>query len=77
MILHTVPGVIVIQDHAINNFSNYLFPTGWWSAWVPGGWTLAIVVSVIYVGGELGSAYSGTRHGIPIRKPFLLALQGV
>ena len=31
VILRSIPGgVIVIQDNAINNFSNYLFPTGWW-----------------------------------------------
>ena len=31
VILRTVPGVIVIQDNTINNFSNYLFPKGWWA----------------------------------------------
>jgi D-xylose transport system permease protein len=79
VILRTVPGVIVIQDNAINNFSNYLFPTGWWGppGWVPGGWTLATVVSVVYVGAVLGSAYSGTRHGIPIRNPLLLGLKAI
>jgi D-xylose transport system permease protein len=77
VILRTVPGVIVIQDNAINNFSNYLFPTGWWSGSVPGGWTLATVVSVIYVAGVLGSAYSGVRHGIAIRRPFFLALKAL
>lgn len=76
VILRTVPGVIVIQDNAINNFSNYLFPTGWWASnGVPGGWALAVIVSLIYVGGVLGSAYSGTRHGIPIRKPLMLGLK--
>jgi D-xylose transport system permease protein len=40
VIQRTVPGVIVIQDPSINNFSNYLFPKGWWGPpnWVPGGW---------------------------------------
>jgi D-xylose transport system permease protein len=76
VILRTVPGVIVIQDNEINNFSNYLFPKGWWGdSWVPGGWTLATVVCVAYVAAVLGSAISGTRHGIPIRRPWLLGLK--
>jgi D-xylose transport system permease protein len=77
VILQTVPGVIVIQDNAINDFSNYLFPTSWWAGWVPGGWTLATVVSLLYVAAVLGGAYSGVRHGIPIRKPFFLALKAL
>jgi len=77
VILRTVPGVIVIQDNEINNFSNYLFPKGWWGppSWVPGGWTLATAVCVVYAAAVLGSAISGTRHGIPIRRPWLLALK--
>jgi len=75
VILRWVPGVIVIQDPAINNFSNYLFPIGWWSGWVPGGWTLGVVVSLIYVAGVAGSAYAGVRHGIPVRQPALLVLK--
>ena len=75
VILQTVPGVIVIQSNAINNFSNYLFPKGWWGKGVPGGWTLATIVSVAYVAAVLGSALSGRRHGIPIRRPWLLALK--
>jgi D-xylose transport system permease protein len=77
VILRSIPGVIVIQDNAINNFSNYLFPTGWWGPpwWVPGGWALAVIVSVIYLAASLGSAYAGTRHGIPIRNPIQLALK--
>jgi len=75
VILRWVPGVIVIQDNAINNFSNYLFPIGWWSGWVPGGWTLGVVVSLIYVAAMAGSAFAGVRHGIAIRKPSLLVLK--
>jgi len=75
VILRWVPGVIVIQDNAINNFSNYLFPIGWWSGSVPGGWTLGVVVSLIYVAGVAGSAYAGVRHGIAIRQPALLVLK--
>jgi len=63
-------GVIVIQDNKINDFSNYLFGTG-------AGWVMAAVVSVLYVGAMLGSAFSGRRHGIPIRDPALLALKVV
>jgi D-xylose transport system permease protein len=75
VIQRTVPGVIVIQDPAINNFSNYLFPKGWWGGGIPGGWTLAVVVSLIYIAGTVGSALSGRRHGIPVRDPALLALK--
>ena len=77
VILQTVPGVIVIQDQAINNFSNYLFPKGWWEGGVPGGWALATIVSLVYVAAVLGNAYSGVRHGIKIRRPFLLALKAL
>ena len=67
----------MIQDPAINNFSNYLFPTGWWGPpwWVPGGWTLAVAVIVIYLGTNLGSVYSDMRHGIPLRNPVQLTLR--
>jgi D-xylose transport system permease protein len=78
VILRSIPGgVIVIQDNAINNFSNYLFPTGWWGSrsFVPGGWTLGVVVSVIYLAANLGNAYSGTRHGIRIRNPIQFGLK--
>jgi D-xylose transport system permease protein len=73
VILQSLPGVIVIQDHAINNFSNYLFPKGWWGGPVPGGYTLGVVVSLVYIAAVLGSALQGRRHGIPIRQPFALA----
>ncbi len=36
---------------------------------------MAGVVSAAYVGGMLGAALSGRRHGIPIRDPFLLVLK--
>jgi D-xylose transport system permease protein len=78
VILRSIPGgVIVIQDPAINNFSNYLFPTGWWGppSWVPGGWTLAVAVIVIYLATNLGSVYSDMRHGIPLRNPVQLTLR--
>ena len=77
VILRSIPGgVIVIQDPQINNFSNYLFPTGWWgSSWVPGGWTLAVIVIVIYLVTNLGTVYSDMRHGIPIRNPVQLTLR--
>jgi D-xylose transport system permease protein len=77
VILRSIPGgVIVIQDPQINNFSNYLFPTGWWgSSWVPGGWTLAVIVIVIYLVTNLGTVYSDMRHGIPLRNPIQLTLR--
>jgi D-xylose transport system permease protein len=77
VILRGLPGVITIQDNAINNFSNYLFPTGWWGPpnSVPGGLTLGAFVSVVYIAAVLGSALQGRRHGIPIRRPWALALK--
>jgi D-xylose transport system permease protein len=63
-------GVVVIQDNMINNFSNYFFSE-------TAGWIMAGIVSAAYVGGMLGAAWSGRRHGIPIRDPALLALKVV
>src|SRR5205823_6178349 len=68
VIQRTVPGVIVIQDNMINNFSNYFFST-------LAGWIMAGVVSAAYVGGMVGAAVSGRRHGIAVRDPLLLALK--
>jgi D-xylose transport system permease protein len=70
VIQRTVPGVIVIQDNAINNFSNYLFSD-------LAGWIMAAVVSVLYVAGMVGSAVVGRRHGIAIRSPILFGLKVV
>jgi D-xylose transport system permease protein len=63
-------GVIVIQNDTINNTSNYFFST-------TAGWIMAGLVSAAYVGGVLGAALSGRRHGIAIRDPVLLALKVV
>jgi D-xylose transport system permease protein len=68
VIQRTVPGVIVIQDNMVNNFSNYFFSD-------TGGWILAGLVSAAYVFGTLGAALSGRRHGIPIRDPILFVLK--
>ncbi len=70
VIQRTVPGVIVIQDNMINNFSNYFFST-------LAGWIMAGVVSASYVFGMVGAAVSGRRHGIAIRNPMLLTLKVV
>jgi D-xylose transport system permease protein len=61
-------GVITIQNPKINDFSNYLFST-------LAGWIMAAVVTAAYIGGVLGNAFAGRRHGIPIRDPYLLALK--
>jgi D-xylose transport system permease protein len=63
-------GVIVIQDSKINDFSNYLFSH-------IAGWIMAAIVSLLYSGGLLWSAFAGRRHGIPIRDPALLALKAI
>jgi D-xylose transport system permease protein len=69
VILRTITqGVIVIQDNKINDFSNYLFST-------VAGWIMAAVVTLLYVGGMVGAALSGRRHGIPIRDPILLVFK--
>jgi D-xylose transport system permease protein len=71
VILRTITqGVIVIQDNKINDFSNYLFSD-------VAGWIMAAVISIAYAGGTLWSAFSGVRHGIPIRDPALLILKVV
>ena len=63
-------GVIVIQDPKINDTSNYFFSTF-------AGWLMAAFVTAVYVGGMLGAAFAGRRHGIPIRHPVALALKVV
>ena len=63
-------GVVTIQSGKINGFSNYFFSTGW-------SWLLAAAVSVLYIGGMLGSALAGRRHGIAVRDPIVLALKVV
>ena len=68
VIQRTVPGVIVIQDNMINNTSNYFFSN-------LGGWIIGGLVSAAYVGGTLGAAIAGRRHGIAIRDPLLLGLK--
>jgi D-xylose transport system permease protein len=68
VIQRTVPGVIVIQDNMINNMSNYFFST-------LAGWIMAAVVSAAYVGGMIGAAFSGRRHGIDIRSPLLFGIR--
>ena len=68
VIQRTVPGVIVIQDNMINNTSNYFFST-------LAGWIMAAVISTAYIGGMLGAAFSGRRHGIDIRNPLLFGIK--
>jgi D-xylose transport system permease protein len=61
-------GVIVIQDNKINDFSNYLFST-------QAGWIMAAIISIAYVGGTLGQAFSGRRHGIRVHDPLIFVLK--
>jgi D-xylose transport system permease protein len=68
VIQRTVPGVIVIQDNMINNFSNYFFSD-------LGGWIIAALITAAYVLGMLGTAISNRRHGIPLRDPILFVLR--
>jgi D-xylose transport system permease protein len=68
VIFKGLPGVITIQSQKINDFSSYLFsPTA--------GWIIATLVTVVYVGGMLGTALSGRRHGIALRDPLLFVLK--
>jgi D-xylose transport system permease protein len=65
VILNTITqGVIVIQDNTVNNVYGYFFSD-------LGGWIIGIVISVAFVAGMLGSAYSNRRHGIALRDPAL------
>ena len=59
-------GVIVIQDHTINDTAGYFFGN-------LGGWIIAGIVSAVYVGGILSSVLSNRRHGVPVRDPALVA----
>jgi D-xylose transport system permease protein len=68
VIQRTVPGVIVIQDNTINDFSNYFFSD-------LGGWIIAALVSAAYVFGMIGTAISNRRHGIPLRDPIVFVLK--
>jgi D-xylose transport system permease protein len=71
VILRTISqGVIVIQKPQINDFSNYFFSD-------LAGYIMAVVITLAYVGGMLGSAFTGRKHGIPIRDPGVLALKCV
>jgi D-xylose transport system permease protein len=58
-------GVIVIQDNTINNTAGYFFSD-------LGGWIIAAIVSVFYVGGILASVIGARRHGVAIRDPVLI-----
>jgi D-xylose transport system permease protein len=68
ILLTITQGVIVIQDHIINDVYGYFFGDLW-------GWVIGIVICVAYIAGTLGSALSGRRHGIPIRNPIMLVLK--
>jgi len=66
VILKSIPeGVIVIQDQTINNMAQYFFSDA-------AGWIMAVIVSVVYVGGTLAGVLSRRRHGVPIRDTALL-----
>jgi D-xylose transport system permease protein len=68
VIFKGLPGVITIQSQKINDFSYYLFsPTA--------GWIIAALVSAVYVGGMLWSAYGARRHGIALRDPLVFLLK--
>ena len=68
VIQRSCPGVIVIQDNTINNFS----ATSSADAWYGRRLDHRDLVSAAYVAGTLGAALTGRRHGIPIRDPILL-----
>jgi len=69
VILKGIPGgVITIQSQKINDFSNYLFGT-------TAGWAIAALISAVYVGGMLWSAFSSRRHGITLHDPLVFVLK--
>ncbi|HEY7692680.1 MAG TPA: hypothetical protein VH816_10105 [Gaiellaceae bacterium] len=71
VILQSIPqGVIVIQDHLINDVYGYFFSD-------TAGWIMGVVISAIYLVVTLGSALSGRRHGIAIRDPLMLVFKCV
>jgi D-xylose transport system permease protein len=58
-------GVIVIQNNTINNVSNYFLPH-WWKGWVPGGWSIAIAVAVLYTLAQLLHIIGRARARVPV-----------
>ncbi|MGZ4383301.1 MAG: sugar ABC transporter permease [Gaiellaceae bacterium] len=58
-------GVIVIQNNTINNVANYFLPH-WWKGWVPGGWSIAIAVAVLYALAQLLHIVSRARARVPV-----------
>jgi D-xylose transport system permease protein len=69
VILKSIPqGVILIQSDLINNSASYFFSD-------LGGWIIAAVVSIAYVGSGLNALFSNRRHGVALRNPIEFALK--
>ncbi len=70
VIFRGLPGVVVIQDHTINDVYGYFFSD-------TAGWIIGGIVSAAYVAGTLGASLAGLRHGIKIRDPLMLGIKAV
>jgi D-xylose transport system permease protein len=58
-------GPIIIDNRWINYTESYFFSKTW-------SWGIAILLSVVYVGGVLFGIAGQRRHGVAIRNPYLL-----
>jgi D-xylose transport system permease protein len=63
-------GPIIIQNKWINYTTTYFLPDNW-------GWGFAILLSVLYVAGVVGSVVQKRRHGVEIRYPWAVALRAL
>ena len=69
VVLKSIPqGVLVIQDQTVNDVSQYFFSDA-------AGWVLAVIASLLYVGGTLSGVLQRRRHGVRVRDPILLGFK--
>ncbi|MDX6486546.1 MAG: D-xylose transport system permease protein, partial [Gaiellaceae bacterium] len=59
-------GPIIIQNRWINYTESYFFSS-------TAGWLIAILLSLLYVGGIAASVINKRRHGVAIRYPYVVA----
>jgi D-xylose transport system permease protein len=63
-------GPIIIQNKWINYTTTYFLPDNW-------GWGFASLLTLLYVGGVVGSVVQKRRHGVEIRYPWVVALRAL
>jgi D-xylose transport system permease protein len=63
-------GPIIIDNRWVNYTESYFFSD-------TAGWLIASLLSVLYVGGIVGSVIQQRRHGVPIHYPYLVAARAI